>query len=107
MSATRVVPAAVPSETQTSAPCAPSLARNTTFEPSAARLVTPASEIPGLMSLTMCVPAAVPSETHSSAPFTLFEAVKKSWFPATTPSESVHFGRGMTETVPAVVPSEM
>ena len=75
MSATRTVPALVPSLFQGSKPEVPSVAEKYSRLPSATG--SSGSEPPvGLMSLTMVVPTAVPSLFHSSAPFVPSFAVK-------------------------------
>src|SRR5689334_14221460 len=76
MSFTIVVPAAVPSLRQSSAPLVPSLATNISTPSKLATTVGDEEEADGQMSCTRNVPAAVPSDRHSSWPFVELSSAK-------------------------------
>ena len=76
MSLTRFVPAAVPSDFQSSSPCVPSSAIRKRVPATFASPLGLELALPGLMSLTSFVPAAVPSDLQSSAPCVGSKAVK-------------------------------
>ena len=76
MSAMRVVPAAVPSDRQSSVPPMPSSALKNSVGPTAVSSLGAAPATPVLMSAIGTVPAAVPSEIQSSGPVLLLPAWK-------------------------------
>jgi len=83
-SATSVVPPAVPSLRQSSDPCTPSSAENSTKPPRRTTSNGAPLSLPGQMSFTTNVPALVPSLRQSSLPRRGLSAVN-----TTTPPSSV------------------
>jgi hypothetical protein len=106
-SASRTVPAVVPSLVHSSRPCVPSSAPKTSRPPRSIISNTKECAGPGWMSFTSAVPASVPSVLHSSSPVSGVRATKNRRPPLAThgASPSVVQGRSVTRTVPAVVPS--
>ncbi len=82
MSLTSVVPAASPSDLQSSSPFVPSLAAKKSSPPAFASDVGAELALPGRMFLTSFVPVPVPSDFQSSRPCVTPAALKKS-LPAT------------------------
>src|SRR5947207_15863628 len=78
MSATIMVPAAVPSLIHNSKPCAPSSASKKSVPLTLVKKKGLGEALSGLMSFTISVPAAVPSLFHSSRPDVGSSAEKKS-----------------------------
>ena len=118
MSFTRTVPAAVPSDFQSSiqapVPVVPSLPAKNTVPFTSVIHGCAARPIPfatGFMSLIITVPALVPSDVQSSCPLAVEFLAEKNNFPllriSPVPDEPVAHGKiSFTITVPPLFPSD-
>ena len=108
---TGFVPAAVPSDIQTSWSCGESAAVKKSEPAKSVSCPTPPPSLPGRMSLTSLVPAVVPSVLQSSLPCVPSLAAKKIVPAASVKSRGNEFGTpgrtSLTSLVPAAVPFDL